>query len=462
MPQSRFAYTLLASALLSAACGADSTELEPTTTTTTTSSSSGGAAGAGGSGGQAPFGDIYVDATLGNDSNDGAFATPLKTIGVALQRWLPGRDVVLMAGTFAPASGETWDYEVPDGLTIKANGVGVVLEGTPSNTAFVSNGTVSYEYVTMRNFGVALSAAAGTVSAVGVALDSNATSIHLSGTAVASVSGFSTFLGTGSAAVLDGSCVLSVDTGSVQVGASPKFLANDSSSLLLAGLAVTGVGDVVYSYGAATVSITNTTVSGGGAVASHSSTGLLTLDTLTVVDSYSAADIFSGDALITNLSVSNCGEYGVSTSAAAGSISVVGATIQNCQIGALRSDGGTMNVSASYLTNASPGNTTGVSAHGGAVKVRNTTIRGYGRGVLADSATKPDLGSVSEYGQNTIMDNQVNFYSSGTPGITIARGNTWNASVQGADAQGHYATLTVGGPASGANYVLMAGDQLHF
>jgi len=41
-----------------------------------------------------------------------------------------------------------------------------------------------------------------------------------------------------------------------------------------------------------------------------------------------------------------------------------------------------------------------------------------------------------------------------------AVGDTWNASVQGADAGGHYSSQVLSGPLSGANITLVTGASL--
>jgi Protein of unknown function (DUF1565) len=74
-----------------------------------------------------------------------------------------------------------------------------------------------------------------------------------------------------------------------------------------------------------------------------------------------------------------------------------------------------------------------------------------------------DLGTTASLGGNTFTGNaSSNIASRVSSGITVsAVGNTWLASEQSADANGHYAASTVSGPVGGKNFILQFASALH-
>jgi Protein of unknown function (DUF1565) len=116
---------------------------------------------------------LNVSSTTGSDSNPGTIDKPFKTIKKALTVVTSGQVINLLAGIYDAASGETFNYSVPNGVTIKANSNGVILQGGSSQDAFEFLGAASVQYLTFKGFGTATATATavagtGDVSLVGL------------------------------------------------------------------------------------------------------------------------------------------------------------------------------------------------------------------------------------------------------------------------------------------------------
>ena len=106
---------------------------------------------------------LNVSSTTGSDSNPGSIDKPFKTIKKALTLVSSGQTINLLAGIYDAASGETFNYSVPKGVTIKANSSGVVLQGNSSQDGFEFLGIASVQYLTFKGFRTATATAtAGT------------------------------------------------------------------------------------------------------------------------------------------------------------------------------------------------------------------------------------------------------------------------------------------------------------
>ncbi|HEY9881987.1 MAG TPA: DUF1565 domain-containing protein, partial [Thermosynechococcaceae cyanobacterium] len=76
----------------------------------------------------------FVNATTGNDSNNGTQAAPFKTISRALQAAQAGTAIQLAAGTYSAATGETFPIKIPAGVIVVGNeankGSGILVSGS--------------------------------------------------------------------------------------------------------------------------------------------------------------------------------------------------------------------------------------------------------------------------------------------------------------------------------------------
>ncbi|HEX3764917.1 MAG TPA: DUF1565 domain-containing protein, partial [Kofleriaceae bacterium] len=100
--------------------------------------------------------------------------------------------------------------------------------------------------------------------------------------------------------------------------------------------------------------------------------------------------------------------------------------------------------------------------------MRNSTVSGnHQDGVRISNAIHVDLGTAASPGGNTIQGNTgaglAVVSDDGSPTVN-ASGNTWNASVQGADSDGRYILVeTLAGPIAaspGNNFAIAAGSSL--
>jgi len=144
--------------------------------------------GSGGTPGPDPLTQLYADPASGLDSNPGTQAKPLKTLKEALTRMGSGavKTTVLLAGTYSEASGETWAYTVPDGVTLKGNSAGVILQSSTKKAGFsLKGGTLSD--LTLTGFDSALSASSGTQTLTRLTFKGNQYDLSLNGNAASSL-----------------------------------------------------------------------------------------------------------------------------------------------------------------------------------------------------------------------------------------------------------------------------------
>jgi hypothetical protein len=85
--------------------------------------------------------------------------------------------------------------------------------------------------------------------------------------------------------------------------------------------------------------------------------------------------------------------------------------------------------------------------------MRGCSVIQNANGVYLFGQVTADLGTTASAGGNTFQGNsQLGVQLDGTAtGLVHAVGNTWNANVQGADAQGKYTVATVPGPVAVSN-----------
>jgi len=430
-----------------------------------TACSSGAAGGGGGS-----LTSLYVDPASGLDSNPGTKASPLKTIGKAVSLAKGGDTIVLMAGTYDEISGESWGYTVPAGVTLKGNTTGVVLQSNSHADGFTLSGDATVTGVTMKDFGAALSSSGGTLTMKNDTFTGNGYAAVLSSSAKATLA-TTDFTGSGWGLSLQDSASASVSGGTVDGIDGDAFDVSGSASLTLDGVQATGThDDVVYLSQAATATISNCVFqdssaqgSGGSSSVDLSGSSSVTLTDTSITGAYSNA-VLSRDAgnsvVINGGSFSDNGGYGVESE---GSLSVNGGSFDsNAYYGIVAVAGTAVISNAAMSYNARQG----FYAEGSpTIKLRNDTLTDNSEGAvyLNSGSGSADFGTAGDPGGNTFQQT-----ASGSVGLTVlwtnaavqAVGDTWNASVQGADAGGHYSSQVLSGPLSGANITLVTGASL--
>ncbi len=107
---------------------------------------------------------IYVNPTIGSDSNSGSQQAPLKTITQALKQSASGTKIQLVADNYDASNGEIFPLVIPFGVTIIGNeqdkGSGIVINGSgrhfsrifgSQNVTFVLNSGVKLQGITVTN-----------------------------------------------------------------------------------------------------------------------------------------------------------------------------------------------------------------------------------------------------------------------------------------------------------------------
>ncbi|HEX2865292.1 MAG TPA: right-handed parallel beta-helix repeat-containing protein [Deinococcales bacterium] len=401
-----------------------------------------------------PVPTLTVDSVNGNDANDGSQAHPFKTVKQALTKVKANGTIVLMAGTFDGASGETWNYHVPDKVTLKANSSGVIFSTTTANTpGLVFDGDGGLRFVTMNGFSSALSASQGQQVLAGVTIHGTADGqrgLNWTGSAAATLTDC-VFTTTSVAAWLSGSASLDMTGGSLADPRNNLIVQNQSR-----------------------VNLKNVDVSGGTFDINQSSTATLDHISLHDVPSY-AIYVRSGNPflVITGGTFINSSHQADVVYAENASIVIDGASFNN--------DGTVVGATGSQVTirNSSITQAPSYALYvGGGTKftLRNTYVAGNAYGIsISDASGGVDLGTASDPGGNTFQDNRNYSNSSGYnlggnwggTYIVQAVGNTWNANLQGSDGAGHYGSQLLVCAGSYSNSVIYnsyctAGSQIQY
>lgn len=424
----------------------------------------GGSAGGGGEAVEPTSGDIYVDATSGDDGSSGAVDDPLKTIGQALVYWTEGRDIVLNAGTFSSASGETWGYAFPEGLTLHTNTDGVILRGTPEDVAFTFDGNGTIQHVTFEDFGTAVRASVGTQTLTGVGFEGTDLAIELLGDAVMTLDEYPEFVG-GAVAEVRGTASLTLESGimrelSTKLGAGAISVSDDAELSLAQIQAELSTAPWVVATDSALVGIADSQVADtttATAVLGISGTSVVTLsgvDISGVAGGGSAlsidgeASVFIEDGLLDGADDAGLVLH-------AGTASIAGTTF-SANAHALRFEGGGVTVEQCWLVNNDRGLTMGAT---GSAMIRRTTFTDNYEAVHALGGF-PNLGNGGNRGENVITsaDEHANItFADGLAGVLPAIGNTWEPNTDFADAAGQYSVPQFVGPYPGENFDLPEG-----
>jgi len=457
--------------------------------------------------GPPPPGPRYVDALHGSDANPGTEALPMKTLrqGIATA----GEDGVLVAdGVYdATTEGIALPIDVPADVNVQAINPGhVTVDGltfraTPSSSAVIggfvfdhgssvtvgSTATVGPVYLELDDVefrsgatwaSTLLVQATGHVSMMNATFDGPLRSgtITVAGTGNLSIQG----------GVVDGG-----GAGASGVGASLITL-TDSAHLYLDGVTIRNSAMSALGISGASAAKQATATLANGTLVDHVGSAGNCAAGAAVVLTQNADFGLSGGSQITNSpSAAVCIRNGKGTNVY---FTIDGSTLSNNAAGIASEPGGSSEVPYGVVNNATLTANAGAAIDwtgSGEMDVTNSTVSGNGTGIhfagagsfdglvlanrVVDNADYgvriEDQGSTNVYylghtgspGGNTFTGNGTAGISATLPAgaLVHARGNTWNPSVQGADGTGAYApAITITGPASGKNYVLVDASQL--
>ncbi len=438
---------------------------------------------------------IHVDPVAGLDGNDGSADAPVKTVRRALTLAEDGTAVYLAGGDYSEASGETYlevsdgmeGYLVPVGVEITAdpneNGLPVAIsnDGTAREAfRFVGDGKISD--VRLEGFNVGITASTGTQHIHDVTmLAIGEIGISLAGTAEMSCTNCNISMARGFALKLDGSGKLRVDGVSSINSMSPTnepylaaiYLVEDSQAEAVLNL------------------------DGGSSWGSHSvAGGKLTLRDVDVRLRSDQGDTMyvgaEGQLAMFDGRVS--GGYfddGANSSEAlfsSGTLAINGTVFEDNPAGALRLDGGSVDIRNAVFQNIGDADTVfhgyGLNAivvEGGTVlKMRGTQIHNvkeagnydpptpgtHGVGIyITDTSGGIDLGTAAEPGRNHFHDCGLTCLEVGQNAGTRtvqAVGNSWTPNEQGADGDGRYGSQLVDNGSWGRNFRVNDTSSIQF
>jgi hypothetical protein len=379
---------------------------------------------------------LHVSPT-GDDANDG-IALPVKTLKHALGIAAANKQItkiVLASGRYSGASGETFPYTVPGGVTVAGPaGGGAILAGSKTEPALtVDAGTL--DALELEDFAVAI-VATGVARVSNVRIRSSAVAVRAETAAELTVDNLDvtgTVAACASGIVLNGAADLTVTTLATR-NLSSSLDAKDQSTVHLTGANVAGDPGCMTQGGPARY------------VMSGNTTKTVVLrDSL--VDGGSFGLTFgNAQVTITNTIVRNMKFDGVDPGS--GGWQMIGGEVSNNGVGL---EGGNPNNSFTNVTFAG----TGLVIYWFGTGSSKLVLRGCTLGGLIqlENAAVADLGTTTSPGNNTFRPSQgvgLEIIGGGAP--VDAVGNTWKPSAQGADAQGHYAPGTsVQGPIAGAS-----------
>ncbi len=393
----------------------------------------------------------------GDDANDG-LRMPVRTLkrGIGLAASNAAITTILVdAGRYDPASGETFPYTVPANVTIAGPAGGdAILAGTSAepglaigagelrdlelesfNVAVTSNGIARLTNVRVRSSGTAIRGEAASRLTV--------TKLDITGRAGACATGFE----------LNADADLTAGEVSTRT-LGVAFRIKDQTTVSISKANVTG--DVACNTPSFDVSTTRT----------------LALDK-SIVDGGWGGINFIGAATPTTATLTGTTLRNMANSGLAGrtvTFTMAGGELSSNGYGGLTASGGTWTFNNVTLKqNGSVGiySQGGEATAPGTLTMRGCTITNNATGVYLYSYAVADLGTVANPGNNTFLANtnlglEVDGCNAG-PLIT-AVGNTWRPNVQGSDAAGKYPVVAgVPGPIEpgfGGNFAIAMGCTL--
>lgn len=407
---------------------------------------------------QAPS-QLFVDASKGLETNSGSQDQPLKTIKAALQKATSGsaKTIVLLAGTYDGASGETWGYTVPNGITLKANAAGVILSGFAGKNGLTLSGGATLSFLTLKNFAVAVQAEMGSPILIGVTFLDNALGLKLAGTTQATLTD-STF----SSKTSDSISSLTLEGDAQATLTNPVF--RDSTGILVKGRAKLTVSGGTFERVGVSRNISDPAVAPILNALTLWDTAAVTLNNPIVRNCLNA---FSLKDTGTRLELSGGTVSGPDSSGwSSGTLLIEGTRFDQVYLGVAILGGSVSVKNARFVESRAYALRLSGAAQ---LKVRGSTFDGNGTigndqtaGVVVDGGLA-DLGTSTEPGGNSFANGRPSLLDYGGNLTIYAAGNAWDASTQGSDGAGKYAAGTVvSGPANGFNFRLKTGSSIRF
>jgi len=301
-------------------------------------------------------------------------------------------------------------------------------------------------------------------------LTGNSIGVALSNTAKA-VLKTTSFTGSGGGLSLQDAASATMTGGTIDGIDQDAFDLSGSAHLALSSVQVMHTrSEVVSLRQASTATLTNCVIvdsspqgAGSGASIDLAESSSVSLVNSTVTGAYSLG-ILARDAStqvkIQGGNVSSDGDEGID---AAGTVTINGGSFEDNTYYGIYLAGGNADITGATV---SYNQEFGIAAEAGSrLKLRDTTMIGNTAGavVLSGASGSADLGTASDPGGNTFQGTSGGFVgltSNWTNATVQAVGDTWIASVEGADASGHYSNGLASGPATGQNYELVAGASL--
>lgn len=434
---------------------------------------------------------LFVNPT-GNDLNPGTEALPLRTLNRAAQLAADagvGDTIWLQDGTYTSATQPNFAAYgpatvVPPGISVRAVNPGQVTLVGNQGAALALSGDGVVDGLAFDNFSYAIAVSAGDVAVRGCSFircggggDGTWGALQLTGTADVTVTPRAgvpiTFDPSRTFARVPTGTRLHVLGGELN-GGQPQSVSGSSFINVYGGQAT--VENVLASghrdrfmnvSGEAVATLRNTQfrsnsatnllyLSGGSA-----SPGQLTLDNVLVVDTPTPLSVpggFSQNAVVIVRNSAFLDGGTGSTAIASGygptlDLRLDGVVIDGFANGLVLNHAGGIELQRTVVRVQDTGLAVGTGTAGARLGVRNSTITGAlnaGLRVSFMAAATVDLGTSADAGNNVFADNgnamwgnlQVHQVAAGT--VIQAQGNQWNASVQGADADGGYASTDGG------------------
>jgi len=424
---------------------------------------------------------IYVNPASGSDGNPGTDAAPLKTINKALSLAQAGQRVDLQAGTYDAASGQTYPDTIPTGVTVEAVSAGLaVLVGGSGDVAFAATGNDTTRYLALRGFRSVLQTASGIHVELSMSVDNIiGDAFDLSSNAQVVMTGC-TLTNSGVASMTD---IARLTLNATAISGQPNseyIILVKAATLLMNGSSMsdaktTGVDmrDVsVATLIGCSISKVSYQGAGGSSSVDMSGSSSLTLRSTNVSGAYGPVVLMRDPG--TSVTVRSCNFSGNGTGSGypelwqeAGNLDIDSSYIYGATSSGFVFQGGSLSIRNTTVQSMSEA---GISAaNGTSLILRNTTISSCKWGILLNGpGGSADLGSASSPGGNTFTNNSIcGIRVSYSGGLTVlAVGNVWVPNMEGANANGQYASALVTGPvnvASPTNYTIDSnGGKIQF
>lgn len=390
----------------------------------------------------------------GDDANDG-LASPVKTlkhaIGIAAAN-MKITTIIMASGTYSASTGETFPYTVPLNVTIAGPaGGGAILAGSKAEPG-MSVGPGSLQDLDLQDFTTAITVN-GTASLRNIRVLTSTTAVQAETAAELTVDNLE-IAGTA------GACTTGI-------------VLNGAAKLTATTLATHNLGTSLNSKDQSASSIADGTLMGDVSCAQ------------TVIDVSSSARFTLSGSLLDGGALG----IGLNTKSPGFQAIISNTIVRNSKVDALAGQapaGGsaTLQMTGGELSSSSGAGATllagtwsfanvairdnknlGIYLQDGNLVMRGCVITGNVLGIDVDISATADLGTGAAPGGNVFQGNTI-------VGVAVqngiaavdAIGNTWNASIQGADAMGRYKTpMTIPGPVEsvdGNNYSICNGCAL--